>query len=647
MVKYPNLFSPIQVGNILFRNRIFFSATGHLDLKKDNTLSDDALLYYERRAVGGAAQVCIGSCEVDPVRGARGGPCIDMSDFNSLHYLSRLVDYVSRHGSVASPELCHAGMYANSMPGMTNPIYGPSDCEVEGRICRAMPEKVIEETIEAFANAAFFAKMCGFKMVTVHGGHGWLLQQFFSPYTNKRTDKWGGSAENRARLAVAVCDAIHRKCGSGFPVEMRISATEFEDGYDVEEGIEYAKQLEGHADIIHVSVGIHGSLMGDSWLKFSPTMFADDGVNVKFAAEIKKHVKTTPIVAIGALTDPAMMEEIIASGKADFVALARGLLCDPDLPNKARDGREDEIRKCIRCMSCWSGLMNGQIYCALNPETSREHESKFGFPPAEKKTVLVAGGGISGMQAALTASNCGHKVILCEKSGHLGGRISCEENVPFKKHVREYIQLQERLVSRAPIDLRLNTEVTPELAESLRPDVIIAALGARPAVPKIKGIDGPNVMAAEEAYIDPEKVGKKAVILGAGLVGTELAVYLSMLGHDVEIVEMLGQINAEGNMTQGMVVGGQLRDRGIRVRFNTKALEITDQGVVCEGPDGEKLLEADTVIYATGQKPLTDEAVALNLCAPRFYMIGDCLGPNNIINATKTAYTIAKDIGRH
>ncbi|MCR3922627.1 MAG: FAD-dependent oxidoreductase [Firmicutes bacterium] len=647
MFKYPNLFAPLQVGNVLFRNRIFASATGHLDLRKDNTLSDDALFYYERKAIGGAAQVCVGECNVDPVRGSRGGLTIDMSDFNSLHYLTRLADYVSRHGSVTSAELSHAGRYANSMPGVTNPIYGPSDCEVEGRVCQAMSEQTIEETIEAFAKGALFAKMCGFGMVTIHGGHGWLLQQFFSPYYNKRTDRWGGSVENRARLAVEVCDAIHKKCGSGFPVEVRISATEFEDGYDVEEGIAYAKQLEGHADIIHVSVGVHGTLMGDSWLKFSPTMFVEDGVNVKYAAEIKKHVKTTPIVAIGSLTDPAMMEEIIASGQADFVALARGLLSDPDLPNKARDGRDDEIRKCIRCMSCWSGLMQGHIYCALNPETSRERESKFQLPRAEKKTVLVAGGGIGGMQAGLTAAKCGHKVILCEKSDHLGGGISCEEKVPFKKHVHEYIELQERLISRAPIDLRLNTEVTVEFAKSLRPDVIIAAVGARPAVPKIKGIDGANVMAAADAYSNAEKVGQKAVILGAGLVGTELAIYLALLGRDVEIIEMLGQMNAEGNRTQGMVINGQLKEHGIKLNFNTKVVEITHNGVVCEGADGEKFFAADTIIYATGQKSLTDEAIALGQCAPSFHMIGDCLRPKNIITAVRTADTVAKDIGRY
>ena len=647
MLKYPHLFAPKQVGNVLFRNRIFAAATGHVDIKADKTLSTDALLYYERKAIGGAAQVCVGECHVDPVRGTRGGVSVDLSDFNSFRFLCRLTDYISRHGAIASAELCHAGCYANSMPGAVNPIYGPSECEIEGRRCLPMTEEIIEQTIEAFANAAVIAKMSGFGMVTLHGGHGWLLQQFFSPYYNRRTDRWGGSVENRARLAVAVCDAIHKKCGRDFPVEIRISATEFEDGYDLDEGIALARQLEGHADIIHVSVGVHGTLTSDSWLKFSPTMFVDDGVNVKYAAEIKKHVKNTPVVAIGALTDPAMMEEIIASGQADFVGIARGLLSDPDLPHKARAGREDEIRKCIRCMSCWSGLMQGQIYCALNPETSRERETKFCLQPAKPQKVLIAGGGIAGMQAALTAAAEGHQVILCEKSARLGGGIRCEENVPFKKHVREYIELQERLIARAPIDLRLNTEVTPELARALRPDVIIAALGARPIVPQVEGIDGAKVLAAEDAYLNPEKVKGKAVILGAGLVGCELAVYLALRGHAVEIVEMGDRINAAGNMVQGMVVAGALKRHGVKLHFRTKAVAITEEGVNCAGPDGEIFINAETVIYATGQEPLTEQAAVLGQCAPTFHMIGDCLGPKNIMQATRTAYTIAKDIGRY
>jgi pyruvate/2-oxoglutarate dehydrogenase complex dihydrolipoamide dehydrogenase (E3) component len=370
----------------------------------------------------------------------------------------------------------------------------------------------------------------------------------------------------------------------------------------------------------------------------------DDGQNVQYAAAIKPHIKKSRVVTVGALTDPAMMEEIIASGQADFVALARGLLADPDLPNKARSGRTAEIRRCIRCMSCWSNLMGGQIYCALNPETSREGEARAARRPGKKQRVLVAGGGIAGMEAALIASQNGHEVILCEKTDHLGGGISCEGKVPFKKHVEEYIALQEREIRKAPIDLRLNTAVTPKMVQALRPDVVIAALGARPAKPPIAGIDGPNVMSAEHAYRHPDGVGKRVVILGGGLVGTELAIYLSMEGREAEVVEMGPAVNAEGNMMQGMIIGKELRERNIPLHLMTRAEFITEAGVVCETPTGEQVFPADTVVYATGQKPLTEEAFTLDGYAPQFYMVGDVLGPKNIMNAVKTAYTIARDI---
>jgi 2,4-dienoyl-CoA reductase-like NADH-dependent reductase (Old Yellow Enzyme family)/thioredoxin reductase len=635
MNDYPSLFAPIRIGNTLFRNRIFASATGAADIRSDKSLPDSALLYYARKAMGGAAQVTVGECQVDhPGGGSRGGVCVDLSDFNSMQWLSRLSDGISRHGAVASSELCHAGRY--SVTG-----YGPSDGTVDpGKLCHAMSEEKILSTIAAYAKAARFAQACGFGMVTVHGGHGWLPQQFFSPYYNFRRDRWGGSAENRARFAVAVCDAIHDACGKNFPVEIRISGTELEDGYDLDGGIEYARFLDGHADIIHVSVGVHGSLSNDHWLATCPTLFKEDGINVKYAAEIKKHVKSALITAVGSLSDPMMMEEIIANGKADFVALARELLCDPDMPNKARDGRSGEIRQCLRCMSCWSKMMSGGFYCALNPETGRETETLHALPPAEKKRVLVAGGGIAGMQAALTASANGHDVTLCEKTARLGGGIRCEENVPFKKHVADYIALQEKLIHKAPIVLRLNTEVTPELASALRPDVIIAAVGSKPLVPPIGGIE--NALCANDIYANPQLAGKRVVIIGAGLVGMELAIYLKRLGRDVALVEQASALNAEGNSIHGMAIAAEFRKLGITPRLGTLVTRVTPVSVV----SSQGTLEADTVIYATGQKPQTDAVLKLSSLAPRFYAVGDCTGVGNIMSATKNAWTAARDIGR-
>jgi 2,4-dienoyl-CoA reductase-like NADH-dependent reductase (Old Yellow Enzyme family)/thioredoxin reductase len=650
ILKYPHLFEPVRIGGALFRNRIFASPTGHQALTPEGFVTPDVIAYYERKAIGGAAAVTVGEGIVDSKRGKGGQWHVTLDDPRAAHGLCRLTDAVNRHGAVASVELQHAGMYANrslSFMGAASKgvAYGPVECELDGRHILQMTEEIIEETIEAFASAALFAKQCGFGMVTVHGGHGWLLSQFISPYVNTRKDKWGGSSiENRARLAVAIADAIHKKCGANFPVEMRISGSECHAaGYGIDEGIALSKQLDGHVDLIHVSAGSHE--VEEVFCVTHPSMFLEDGVNVKYAAEIKKHVKTL-VATVGALSDPALMEEIVASGKADVVEIARGLIAEPDLPNKARSGREDEIKKCMRCLHCFSSLLtNGQFHCAINPETSRELETRYSLPVSEKKTVLVAGGGIGGMQAALTLSQRGHKVILCEKSGRLGGALRCEEKVPFKQKLDGYIEHQVRAVCKAAVDVRLNTPVTKELAQELAPDVIIAALGARPVVPKIKGIDGSNVLGAEDAYINPEKVGKRVTILGGGLVGIELGIYLAMLGRSVTIIEMLDSLNDGGNFLHMIGLRGQIARYNIGINLGTKAVEINEKGVVGQGPDGEKLYGADTVVYAIGQRPLSDEAASLRECAPEFYMIGDCQLPKNIAAATSAAYTVARDIG--
>lgn len=373
-------------------------------------------------------------------------------------------------------------------------------------------------------------------------------------------------------------------------------------------------------------------------------MFLEDGVNVKYAAAIKQHV-STPVATVGALSEPALLEEIIASGKADVVELARGLICDPDLPIKARSGREDEISHCVRCFTCFSSLMTrGQFCCALNPELSNEHDSKYARPAAIKKKVLIAGGGVAGMQAALTASKRGHDVILCEKSERLGGVLRCEEGVPFKKHLSQYLDLQERLIDRAAIDVRLKTEITPELARELSPDVIIAAMGAKPSIPPIPGIE--NTVSAEALYKCPEQAGKQLVILGGGLVGCELAIFMAGHGCDVTVLEMAAAPNFGWNILQGQSVGIEFDKLGIKLCTGTTVKAIEKGCVVAQNQNGELRFAADTIVSALGMKPLREEALALSLCAPEFHQIGDCKDVKNIYSATNTAYQIAMDIGR-
>ncbi len=605
------------------------------------TPTEEFIAYYERKAIGGAATVCIGECHIKPDVSRTGKLGVDITNDASMRFMARLADSVKRFGAVPSMELQHGGMYADAH-------LGPSDGIIDNdpsRTCTAMTEEQIYETIELFASAAARAKYYGYGMVTVHGGHGWLLHQFFSPVTNHRTDKWGGSAENRARLAVAVCDAIHERCGAGFPIEIRISVTEWEDGYDVPEGVEYAKQLDGHADIIHCSAGLHGHTKRGNSLRWAPSMYEPDSTFVDYAAEVKKHVKKSYVSSVGAHSDPTKMEAALADGKADIINMARGLNCDPDLPIKARAGKDDEIRKCIRCYACSDNLFpTFRILCALAPESGRENEfTRFSLPP-EKQRVLVAGGGIGGMQAAISCAKIGHSVVLCEKGDKLGGVILCEEAVPFKQNLVKYIELQKNTLQKLGVEIRLGCEVTPEYIEKMAPDVVFAAIGAKHTVPPIEGVDGQTVLAVEDAFRNPTLTGQRVVIIGAGPSGAELGVYLSMLGKKVALVELCEKMPGPG--VQGMVTRLDLQDRNVKIHFSTSADTITDEGVHCTSPDGALFLPADTVVIAAGVTPLTNETFALSTVSPAFHMIGDCAGGKSIKHAAESAHTIAGVIGR-
>jgi len=704
-LKYPHLFSPITLAGKVFQNRIFASPTGTAYMTSDHIPIAEMNAYYERKAIGGAASVCVGDAVICSKHGRFNNGHIALDNPSAQSALTRLADSITRHGAVASIELSHSGSHAHSSAREGNQLYGPMEyVTAEGYHVEAMTEEKIFEVVEQHAQAAALVKRCGFGMVTIHGGHGWLLTEFMSPKSNQRTDRWGGNPENRCRFAVEVCKAVRKAVGPAFPIEMRISGSECNPaGYDIDEGIEIAKQLDGYLDIIHVSAGSHE--VWDVFTVTHPDMFLPDGANVKYAAEIKKHVKKSAVATVGALADPALMEEIIASGKADIVEVARGLIADPDLPLKARTGRDSEINKCMRCLTCFSNhISKGQFVCAINPVIGQEIENKWTIQPASKKKILIAGGGIGGMQAAVTAAQRGHDVILCEKTDKLGGVLNCEHEVPFKKPLAEYLERQAKNVRGSGVDVRLNTEVTPALAEQLAPDVIIAALGSKPIKPPIKGIDGANAFGAEEIYQYPEKAGKKVVILGGGLVGAELAIYLTGLGRQVEIVEMASALNDGGNILHGLAIRLELARKGVKLNLTVKAVEINDKGLVgqrvsepegngqtgggqrgsdtrsrmrisseiaaddnktdegagnagaegktgtadknCDGSDSKVFVEADTVIYAVGLEPLRAGADELRFCAPEFYQIGDCLTPATIVEANRLAYNISRDIGR-
>ena len=645
--KYPHLTSPIKIGNVTFRNRMCSAPMGATDITADCCIGPRSVGFYELRAKGGAASVTVSELVVHPATDGSHMLHLDLKTVGSLASFTYTADAIRRHGAVPSVELSHSGQYAGTYmadkekkAGLCQ--YGPSDgVRPDGLPVKGLTKEQIADIVKAYGDAAALAKRAGFEMVMVHCGHTWLINQFLSSFFNHRDDEYGGSLENRTRFAREVLTSVRNAVGHGFPIEMRMSGSElFEGGYDLEEGCRIAHALEDLVDIIHVSAGSYQF----GFFNTHPSMFSPHGVNVYLAAEIKKHV-SKPVATIGAINDPAMMEDVIASGKADLIDMARELLADPFLPGKVMAGREDEIVHCLRCFTCMAERPTTQTRrCAVNPLIGRECDGMEVTPVLRPKKVIVAGGGVAGLKAAVTAAQRGHKVILCEKSGELGGILKCEQAVPFKREMYELGLTLERQARREGVDIRLNTAVTPEYVEEEQADALILAVGSNPIVPPLPGIDGDNVIVVNDYYKNTEKVGDTVVVLGGGLAGCECAVHLAQEGKTVHLVEMRDTLAPDCNIRHRPILMRQI-DALVNVHLSAAGKAVTPEGLLCADADGnEVLVPGETIICAVGQRANRADAEVLHTAAPFVREVGDCIRPANITKAVYEGYHAALDV---
>ncbi len=559
-------------------------------------------------------------------------------------------DAIRRHGAMPSLELSHSGMYSgtymtdkNKQHGMTR--WGPSaTVRPDGVQVGELTCGMIGEIVAAYGHVAGLAKRAGFELLMIHGGHGWLINQFLSPMFNMRTDEYGGSLENRCRFAIEVLKSVREAVGPFFPIEFRLSGAEFvEEGYGLDEGIRIAQQLEPYIDLLHVTAGTYQRTFGIT----HPSMFTDHGRNVYLAAEIKKHVKV-PVATIGGLNDPAQMEEIIATGKADVVYMARALLADPFLPRKVTENRDDEIVRCLRCFTCMAErAATSTRRCTVNPLIGRECEGDEVTPALVKKKVLVAGGGPGGQYAAYTAARRGHHVVLCEKENELGGILKSEQALPFKYEMYQLTGAYEKLARGAGVEIRLNTEVTREYAEKENADALIIAVGSEPLVPPIPGLDGDNVVVVNNYYREKDQVGGEVVVMGGGLAGCECAIHLAQEGKTVRLVEMRDELAPDANVRHRPLMLKQMDelDKKLTIYTGHKALKVTADGVVCQGKDGkEVLVPGGSVICALGQRSRANVVEQLRDAAPFVQVIGDAAKVSTITNAVYWGYHAALDI---
>lgn len=644
---YPNLCKPLKIGRLTLRNRMCSAPLGATDVDAQGTPGPRTLGFYEARAKGGAAIVTVSELVVHPETDGSQMLHLSLKTPGQLGAFTYVADAIKRHGALASIELSHSGQYAGTYmvdkkkKGDLHQ-FGPIDgVRPDGIPVKALTKEQIASIVAAYAEAAGLAKRAGFDMCMVHAGHGWLINQFLSPYFNHRTDEYGGSLENRVRFAREILTAVRAEVGTGFPIELRMSGSElFDGGYDLDEGCRIAHALEDLVDIIHVSAGSYQ--FGFSITH--PSMFREHGCNVYLAEEIKKHV-SVPVATIGGLSDPDQMEEIIASGKADLVVMGRALLADPELPNKVMANEGDDIVRCMRCFVCMAERPVTQTRrCALNPRIGRELEGLDIVPAARKRKVLVVGGGIAGMVAARTAALRGHDVTLCEANDTLGGILRTEAALPFKQDMYHLGVTYAHLCEKAGVDIRLNTPVDAAFADEFGADACIVAVGSEAMTLPVPVSDDAVVRSIDELYLEGAPVGEEVVIVGGGLTGCECALLMAGKGKKVHLVEMRDGLAIDANIRHRPILLAQIEEAGVDVALNACAQAVTADGVTVAQDGAERLIAGDTVVCAIGQRSRTAAADALRDAAPFVRIIGDAKRPSNITNAVYEGFHAALDI---
>ena len=658
--RYEHVFAPLRIRGVDFKNRLELAPPSPNLASRDGRVTTEFVDFFRVFARGGVAVLCVGNSVVDIKEASDEERQLDLGTDECLLPLTLFAEMCAGFGALASLEINHNGK--DSDPGKTGKAaYSPSSIIPSHELWRAkqqgremlhtieMDHAKIRETIEKYAAAAHRCQRAGMKMCMIHGGHGNLIAQFASPLYNMRTDEYGGSLENRSRFAIEVLDGVRALCGEDFVIEYRISADEIHpDGMHLPETLRFIELIQDKVDILHVSAGLHGELpyMRNWWQNY----LMDREYNVHYAASIKKAFPNIVVCTVGSIMDVASADEIIAAGKADMVAMCRPLLADPEMPRKYALGREEDRRPCLRCQYCGFRLMiPAVINCAVNPYLGNETEFPEGkVQKAEvKKKVAVVGGGPAGIQAMLTLCERGHDVTLYEKSERLGGHVVPGSSLPFKQDVRDYLDYLVRQAAKAPARVLLNTEATKELLDAEGYEALIVAVGSRPVVPAVPGIDKPHVHWAPDADTGTVKPGDNTVIVGAGSVGIECAIGLKRAGKDVTVIEMLPEMSSLRTSAGGaaMELMGLVEQLEIPVRLSCRLEEVTDDTVVCRDTVTSERIElpADTVLLAVGMAARHDVADALRRSAPEteVFVVGDASEVGTIAGAVRSGFKAA------
>ena len=656
-----SLLEPIKIGPVEIKNRVAMAPMGIVGLvNADGSLNARGIDYYIERARGGVGLIITGVHKVESelefmtgaamVSGACGASFSELSE--AVHALGAkiFVQLTAGFGRVANPNrLRGQPVSASAIPNFWRPDL----------TCLELKTAEVEKLVKSFGDAALILANAGIDGVELHGHEGYLFDQFTTALWNRRTDKYGGTLENRLRLPEEVLQEIKKRAGADFPVQYRFGLKHYvkafnsgalpgedfqEAGRDIAEGLEMAKRLEAFGfDALHVDAGCY-----DSWYWPHPPVYQEPGAMANLAAQAKKAVRI-PVITVGKLVDPALANRIIAEGKADLVALGKSLLADPFWVQKAALGKSERIRPCIGCHDGCMGriIRRKPLSCAVNPPAGRERSYRLERTDQPKK-IMVIGGGVAGMEAARVASLRGHRVVLYENKENLGGHLIPASAPSFKKDVARLLKWYQEELGGLDLLIKAGTEATAGLIAAEKPDAVILATGSLPVIPEVPGIEKEKVTVAMDLLSGKKKVGQNVLVLGGGLIGCETALWLAQAGRKVIIVEALQDILIAGIPVQPMnrmMLLDLLRYHRVQTICNTSLLEVLEEGVILIDRNFQRRkMQADTVILAVGMKPDLRLYHTLGRRIHNLYLIGDARHPQNIMNAIWDAYEVARMI---
>lgn len=637
-----HVFSPYTIKNVTFPNRLVVSAMVTNFCNKDGSASERYIAYHEEKAKGGFGMIITEDYAIR-VKGKGFSNVAGMWDDSLIDSHSELTRRVHQYDSKIIAKIYHAGRQTHQ--GVTGfPPEAPSavPCPANKQIPHELTVEEIKDIEQDFADCARRCKQAGFDGIEIHGGHGYLVAEFMSSYSNKRIDQYGGSLTNRMRFPLEAIAAIRKAVGEEFIVGFRISADELVPGGRTKEDTKtIALMLEAAGiDFLHVSAGVYGSSYA-----IAPPQAIKHGWLTDFAKEVKEIVHI-PVITVGRINDPLIADQIIRSGKADFVTMARASLCDPHMPEKARQGNFEEIRYCIACsQGCMGVLLKDKpIHCALNPMLGQEYKY-INKQTDQFKKVLVVGGGPAGMQAAITAAEQGHQVILYEKNNCLGGQYRLAAIPPNKGEITSFLYWQQIMLKKLGVNVILNQQVDKDLIENSDCDVVIVATGGKPIIPEISGVGSKNVVTACEILDGKVFCGQKAVVIGGGQIGTETALHLAVHRKDVTLIEMTNDLAIKETAHPREFLLKAVEDSTINVILNGCVKDIREDSVVVEIAKDQLIeVQADTVILAIGMQEENALSKSIVDCKKKIITIGDAKEVRQVMDAVREGFETAMNL---